>query len=162
GAGSGGFARSDISPDGRLLAVGMDAGAQFWDLRTGREVAKLPTGTTFVAFDGPSRRDGAAVSPQGPPWSLLTGGAAGLFRRGARGPGGGRVCRGGGPRGTTPRDGVGVWARRASYPACAGRGLCAARMGACWERRRKKASPTRSWTSKRERRGGSWASIPTG
>jgi serine/threonine protein kinase len=79
GASSGAFARGDISPDGRLLVVGM-AGAQFWDLRTGREVAKLPAVTPYVAFDGPSRRDGATVPPQSQPWSLLTGGAEGLWR----------------------------------------------------------------------------------
>ena len=52
GAGAGGYNHGDISPDGRLLAVGMDAGARLWDLRSGRELAALPAGTIYVFFDG--------------------------------------------------------------------------------------------------------------
>ncbi|HEV3164681.1 MAG TPA: protein kinase [Isosphaeraceae bacterium] len=68
---------SDISPDGRLLAVGMDQGSRLWDLRSGRELARLPAMTTFVFFDG--RRRGS-VTPDIPPWSLLTCGLHGLLR----------------------------------------------------------------------------------
>ena len=40
-----GYDYGDISPDGRLLAVGMDEGTRLWDLRSGRELAALPAGT---------------------------------------------------------------------------------------------------------------------
>src|SRR5262249_14186601 len=46
GADQGGFGYyADISPDGRLLVVGMNEGARLWDLRRGRELAALPRGT---------------------------------------------------------------------------------------------------------------------
>ena len=56
--GRGSYAFGDISPDGRLLAVGMDKGARLWDLRSGRELAALPAGTPFVFFDGQAERRG--------------------------------------------------------------------------------------------------------
>jgi eukaryotic-like serine/threonine-protein kinase len=86
GAGKGGCGYGDISPDGRLLAVGMEEGARLWDLRSGREVAVLPAGTNYVFFEGtppaplaPLPR-GAGGGGGSPPWSLLTGGLDGLLR----------------------------------------------------------------------------------
>jgi serine/threonine protein kinase/WD40 repeat protein len=71
GAARGTYHRGAISPDGRLLAVGMADGARLWDLRTGRELARLPTGyTVSVAF-----------RPNG---ELLTAGWEGLYRWPAR------------------------------------------------------------------------------
>jgi serine/threonine protein kinase/WD40 repeat protein len=69
GAGQGGYHFGDISPDGRLLAVGMDDGVRLWDLRSGRELAKLPGSTRTVFFDR-----------IGPRWELLTSTSAGLLR----------------------------------------------------------------------------------
>jgi WD40 repeat protein len=68
GAGQGHYHDGDISPDGRLLAMGMgDAGDRLWDLSTGREVAVLPSGSTCVLFHSDSRE-------------LLAMGAAGMHR----------------------------------------------------------------------------------
>jgi WD40 repeat protein len=79
GAGRGGYGYyGDISPDGRLLLVGMDDGARLWDLRTGRELAALPAGTPFAFFDG--RGKGGPAPANGPPSGLLTCGAGGLLR----------------------------------------------------------------------------------
>ena len=80
GAGAGGYNHGDISPDGRLLAVGMDAGTRLWDLRSGRELAALPAGTSYVFFDGREEAEGGPVTPNSPRWSLLTGGSDGLLR----------------------------------------------------------------------------------
>jgi WD40 repeat protein len=44
GAGEGAYRGLDISPDGRLLAVGMDDGVRLWELPGCREVAHLPQG----------------------------------------------------------------------------------------------------------------------
>ena len=41
GIGPGAYTPADISPDGRLLVVGMDEGARLWDLRSGRELAAM-------------------------------------------------------------------------------------------------------------------------
>jgi serine/threonine protein kinase/WD40 repeat protein len=76
GPGGGGYCFGDFSPDGRLLAVGMDSGARLWDLRDGRELAVLPTKAPFVFFEG----SGADGGPASPPWRLLTAGPAGLLR----------------------------------------------------------------------------------
>jgi eukaryotic-like serine/threonine-protein kinase len=70
---------ADISPDGRFLVAGMDGGARLWDLRSGREVAALPAGTSCVAFEA------AGDAPRGSdqtklPTALLTGGRDGLLR----------------------------------------------------------------------------------
>jgi WD40 repeat protein len=62
----------DVSPDGRLLVVGMEEGARLWDLARGRELAAMPAGTSFAFFDG---RGG-----DGPRWELLTCGPGGLLR----------------------------------------------------------------------------------
>jgi serine/threonine protein kinase/WD40 repeat protein len=79
GAGRGSFGYyGDISPDGRLLVVGMDQGARLWDLSSGREVAALPAGTSFGFFDG--GKGGGAVPPSRPPSGLLTSGLGGLLR----------------------------------------------------------------------------------
>jgi serine/threonine protein kinase/WD40 repeat protein len=80
GFGAGDVGHGDMSPDGRLLAVGMDPGARLWDLPSGRELAALPAWTTFVFFDGRARGETDAGAPNGPPWSLLTGGPDGLLR----------------------------------------------------------------------------------
>jgi serine/threonine protein kinase/WD40 repeat protein len=80
GAGQGGYGYyADVSPDGRLLVAGMNEGARLWDLRSGRELAALPAGTTFGFFDG---RGGASnpVQPNRPRWGLLTSGSEGLLR----------------------------------------------------------------------------------
>jgi WD40 repeat protein len=77
GTGLRGYNHADFSPDGRVLAVGMNEGTCLWDLRTGREVAVLPAGTTHVGFDGRGR---AEEGPAGPPWALLTSGTDGLQR----------------------------------------------------------------------------------
>jgi serine/threonine protein kinase/WD40 repeat protein/tetratricopeptide (TPR) repeat protein len=76
GASQGSYNLGDISPDGRLLAVGMDEGARLWDLRSGREVAVLPAWTVYVAFEGA----GEATGPPSRPRALLTGGRTGLMR----------------------------------------------------------------------------------
>jgi serine/threonine protein kinase/WD40 repeat protein/tetratricopeptide (TPR) repeat protein len=47
----------DISPDGRLLAVGMAEGARLWDLVSGREVLALPSQTQYVFFDARNREE---------------------------------------------------------------------------------------------------------
>jgi serine/threonine protein kinase/WD40 repeat protein len=80
GAGRGEYGDyADISPDGRLLVLGMDEGARLWDLHTGRELAALPAGTRSAFFDDRGR-DGTPVPPNGPRWGLLTSGWAGLLR----------------------------------------------------------------------------------
>ena len=108
-AGSGGhgapaYNRGDISPDGRLLAVGMDGGARLRDLDSGRELAALPAGTIYVAFDG---RGGAAGDPgthDGPRAGLLTCGPDGLLRWPVTGgDAAGRRLRLGPPRRLSPR-----------------------------------------------------------
>jgi serine/threonine protein kinase/WD40 repeat protein/tetratricopeptide (TPR) repeat protein len=76
GAGQGTYGLGDLSPDGRLLAVGMDEGARLWDLRSGREVAALPAGTIYVAFQGGREAAGAPHRTR----ALLTGGSEGLLR----------------------------------------------------------------------------------
>src|SRR5262249_57727097 len=63
GAARGNYNLGDISPDGRLLAVGMDQGARLRDLRSGREVAALPAGTIYVAFEGGAEVAGASNAP---------------------------------------------------------------------------------------------------
>jgi WD40 repeat protein len=76
-SGRGGHGQGDISPDGRLLAVGLDDGAQLWDLETGREVARLPAWSTYVFFEP---RETSSLTPGGPRWNLLTCGRDGLLR----------------------------------------------------------------------------------
>jgi WD40 repeat protein len=68
----------DITPDGRLLVVGMEEGARLWDLRHGREVAALPAGTLFGFFETPA--GGHPAPPNSPGWGLLTSGSDGLMR----------------------------------------------------------------------------------
>jgi serine/threonine protein kinase/WD40 repeat protein len=81
GAGRGDYEfDGDISPDGRLLALGMYEGAaRLWDLHSGRELAALPRVTSFTFFDrhpGP----GGAGPPESPAPALLTAGHDGLLR----------------------------------------------------------------------------------
>jgi serine/threonine protein kinase/WD40 repeat protein len=78
-AGAGGWrpGYGAISPDGRLLAQGMEEGTRLWDLRSGRELAALPAGTLYVFFEG---GEGGPATPASPPWSLLTSGSHGLRR----------------------------------------------------------------------------------
>ncbi len=82
GAGQGVYNLGDISPDGRTLVVGMDEGARLWDLRSGRQLAALPRGTIYVAFDGGGRgrAEGDPAAGDGPRWGLLTAGPDGLAR----------------------------------------------------------------------------------
>ncbi len=65
------YGSADISADGLVLAVGSDYGATLWDLRSRRELTKLPTQSPFVFFDH---------ALAAPPWYLLTSGSAGLQR----------------------------------------------------------------------------------
>jgi serine/threonine protein kinase/WD40 repeat protein len=78
GAGQGTYSYyADISPDGRLLAAGMDEGARLWDVRSGRELAALhPGASTYVAFEA----RGEAAGSRNRPRALLAGGWAGLLR----------------------------------------------------------------------------------
>jgi eukaryotic-like serine/threonine-protein kinase len=80
GPGPGGYDFGDISPDGRVLVVGIDSGARLWDLRSGRELAALPEGTPYVVFEGKGRGEGDPATPNRPSWNLLTSGAGGLRR----------------------------------------------------------------------------------
>ena len=66
----------EISPDGRLLASGSGDGVRLWDLRDGRELAYLPTGTTGQFDRMNSSR--AVFDPHS--GDLLTAGRAGLHR----------------------------------------------------------------------------------
>jgi serine/threonine protein kinase/WD40 repeat protein len=64
----GAYQEGDISPDGRLLALGMGgAGDRLWELSSGRELATLPTGSICALFQPDGRE-------------LLTCGADGLYR----------------------------------------------------------------------------------
>ncbi|HVC97447.1 MAG TPA: protein kinase [Pirellulales bacterium] len=68
GAGEGPYHDGDISPDGRLLALGMGrAGDRLWELSSGRELAVLPSGSGCVLFQSDGRE-------------LFTCGDAGLHR----------------------------------------------------------------------------------
>jgi serine/threonine protein kinase/WD40 repeat protein len=96
GAGEWRYGYGAISPDGRMLAQGMVEGTRLWDLRSGRELAALPWGTTHVFFEGtevgvgPATRAGPGgagparlagpTTPASPPWSLLTSSPDGLLR----------------------------------------------------------------------------------
>jgi hypothetical protein len=87
--------QADLSPDGRLLAVGTTNGASLWDLQSGRELARLPRGTRQVFFDRNTQSDShsrskaefadhdhhseASTADRGP-YDLLTSGSAGLLR----------------------------------------------------------------------------------
>ncbi len=62
GGGVGGYKYADISPDGRLLVVGMEQGAGLWNIDDGRELAKLPDGTIYVFFDCSEVDESAAAS----------------------------------------------------------------------------------------------------
>jgi WD40 repeat protein len=66
GAGQGGYYGGDISPDSRLLALGMADGVRLWDLSGGRELAFLPVGDTRGLLFQPGGRE------------LLSCGSAGL------------------------------------------------------------------------------------
>jgi WD40 repeat protein len=80
GAGRGTFGLyGDISPDGRLLVMGMDAGARLWDLGSGWELAAMPPGTTFGFFEGWGE-DRGRLPLNSPRWRLLTSGVDGLQR----------------------------------------------------------------------------------
>jgi serine/threonine protein kinase/WD40 repeat protein len=70
----------DFSLDGRLLAVSMDEGTRLWDLCSGRELVALPAGTNYVSFEHTAVRERGPVTPDSPPWGLLTGGRDGLLR----------------------------------------------------------------------------------
>ena len=148
GAGQGSFGYcGDISPDGRLLVVGMDQGARLWDLRTGRELAALPARTPFAFFygSGPARLAGP-IPPSDPGWGLLTSGSDGLLRWPA-------TC-------DDPAGGTCVSARRGTCPPWAGPGLRTGRTAARWRRRPRKGAATKSWTWKREWCGGTSAATP--
>jgi WD40 repeat protein len=66
GAGEGEYRHLDVSPDGRLLAVGMEDGVRLWELASGREVAHIRQRQTYSVLFQP---DGTG---------LLTCGKAGL------------------------------------------------------------------------------------
>jgi hypothetical protein len=69
GAGQGGYNDGDISPDGRLLAQGMDDGVRLWHLASGRELAVLPPGrplfqsNTELLIAGPGGLDRWPIQP---------------------------------------------------------------------------------------------------
>jgi serine/threonine protein kinase/WD40 repeat protein len=76
-----GYGLGDISPDGHLLAVGLNDGARVWDLATGREVLALPADTHYVQFENRRAETQARVpAAASPPWRLLTSGPQGLRR----------------------------------------------------------------------------------
>ncbi|CAN5320849.1 hypothetical protein BH10PLA2_BH10PLA2_04370 [soil metagenome] len=71
GAGRGSYYHGDISPDGRLLALGMsDGGDRLWELSSGRELALLPSTSQSVLFES----GGGALLTCGPTgvqrWSI--------------------------------------------------------------------------------------------
>ena len=68
GAGKGEYRDGGISPDGRLLALGMDDGVRIWDLSSCREVAFLPTEQTLSPIFTPDGKE------------LITSGDSGLQR----------------------------------------------------------------------------------
>jgi WD40 repeat protein len=56
GAGEGAYHEGDISPDGRLLALGMGSGGdRLWELSSGRELAVLPSQSNCVLFQPDGR-----------------------------------------------------------------------------------------------------------
>jgi serine/threonine protein kinase/WD40 repeat protein len=57
GAGRGEYRHAAVSPDGRLLAVGMDDGLRLWDLVVGRELAFVPSGAVSDVFFRPDGRE---------------------------------------------------------------------------------------------------------
>jgi WD40 repeat protein len=71
GAGQGVFNYGDISPDGRLLATGMDDGVRLWELDSGRELAFLPVPPTWSNWSVFFQPDGS---------ELLSCGESGLLR----------------------------------------------------------------------------------
>src|SRR5579884_4146041 len=80
GAGRGNYSYyCDFSPDGRLLAAGMEAGTRLWDLHNGREVAALPTRNPFAFFNVPGE-DRRSVSARSTHLELITCGADSLLR----------------------------------------------------------------------------------
>ena len=68
GPGKGEYRDGGLSPDGRLLAVGMGDGVRLWDLPTAREIAYLPIETTLSPTFSPDGKE------------LITSGASGLLR----------------------------------------------------------------------------------
>jgi serine/threonine protein kinase/WD40 repeat protein len=80
GTGAPGFCYGAISPDGLVLAVGMDHGTRLWDLHSGLELATLPAWTNFVFFEGSADANATTSTPRCPRWSLLTCGSDGLLR----------------------------------------------------------------------------------
>jgi serine/threonine protein kinase/WD40 repeat protein len=71
---------SGISPDGRLLAVGMNEGSRVWDLRSRRELVALPAWTSSVFFESTAQADGDPTTPNQPGFRMLTSGSGGLVR----------------------------------------------------------------------------------
>ena len=68
GAGQGEYFDGGISPDGRLLAMGMSDGVRIWEIASGREAAFLPIRRTPSVFFQPDGRE------------LITCGDTGLHR----------------------------------------------------------------------------------
>jgi WD40 repeat protein/tetratricopeptide (TPR) repeat protein len=71
GAGKGDYRYADISPDARLLAVGMEDGVRLWELASGRELAFLPVPRTWSNWSALFLPDGRG---------LLSCGESGLLR----------------------------------------------------------------------------------
>jgi serine/threonine protein kinase/WD40 repeat protein len=86
----------DFSPDGRVLAVGMDEGTRLWDLRSGRELAVLPRGTIYAFFECWKGEPEEAATQSRSRGALLTCGPNGLLRwpLTSDDPEGGRLCLG--------------------------------------------------------------------
>jgi WD40 repeat protein len=53
GAGEGEYRNMNLSPDGQLLAVGMDDGVRLWELASGRELGHLPQGQSGAVLFRP-------------------------------------------------------------------------------------------------------------
>src|SRR5262249_57357074 len=79
GAGVHSYSHGDISPDGRLLAVGMNPGTRLWDLRSGRELAALPAGTVSAFFDWEGGGEEGPDTAGSPRRRLLACGAGGVL-----------------------------------------------------------------------------------
>ena len=68
GEGENFFYEGDISPDGRLLAIGGTGGVRLWEVASGREIASLPMASTTTAM---FRANGSELLTCGPSGGLM-------------------------------------------------------------------------------------------
>ena len=121
GAGQGGYHQdSDISPDGRLLALDMDDAVRLWDLPSGRELAVLPPGRPLFQSNGELLIAGPGGLHR---WPIQPGAAANELRLGPP--------------------------RTIALPAAAASVRPAVRTAARWPSSARRAEPGCSWTSPR-------------